>query len=203
VSGFFVALEGVDGVGKSTQVELLRARLAAAGRPVLVVREPGGTALGEAIRELLLARGEVPIGAEAQMLLFLASRLELWEERIEPALRRGEAVISDRFHLSTIVYQGIAGAIGESRAIAVCREVLGPRRPSLSIVITLPVARCRERLGAAWDRFESTPGFLERVAEGFAMTPGIPGDRIERVSGEGSAEEVAARVHEAVCRVDA
>jgi len=70
-------------------------------------------------------------------------------------------------------------------------------------VITLPVARCRERLGAAWDRFESAPGFLEKVGKGFATTLGIPGDRIERVSGEGSAEEVAARVHEAVLRVGA
>jgi dTMP kinase len=201
VSGAFVALEGVDGVGKSTQAELLRARLAAAGQGVQVVREPGGTALGEAVRELLLARREITIGAEAQMLLFLASRLELWEERIEPALRRGEVVISDRYHLSTIVYQGIAGALGESRAVAVCREVLGDRRPAISIVITLPIARCRERLGGEWDRFESAPGYLERVAEGFATTAGIPGDRIERVSGEGSAEEVADRVEEAVRRV--
>lgn len=201
MSGAFIALEGVDGVGKSTQVEILRARLAAAGRSVQVVREPGGTPLGEAIRELLLSREEVPIGAEAQMLLFLASRLELWEERIEPALRRGEVVISDRFHLSTIVYQGIAGALGEARAVAVCREVLADRRPAVIIVITLPVERCRERLGAAWDRFESAPGLLERVARGFETTAGLPGDRIERISGEGSAAEVAERVHEVVRRV--
>lgn len=201
MSGLFVALEGVDGVGKSTQAERLRARLAREGRTVLLVREPGGTALGEAVRDLLLARGEIAIGAEAQMLLFLASRLQLWEERIGPALGRGEIVISDRFHLSTIVYQGIAGALGESRAVAVCREVLGDRRPDLDIVITLPVERCRERLVGAGDRFESAPGLLERVAAGFAATSGIPGDRIVRVSGEGSPEQVAERVLEAVRRV--
>ncbi len=201
MSGLFIAIEGIDGAGKSTQAELLRARLEGTGRTVLSVREPGGTALGESVREVLLSRGEIPIGAEAQMLLFLASRLQLWEERIEPALHRGEAVVSDRYHLSTIVYQGIAGTLGEPRATAVCREVLGRRRPDLNVIIELALEHCRERLGEGGDRFESDSDLLARASVGFSKTRGIPGDRIVRVSGEGTAKVVAERVFEEVCRV--
>lgn len=198
--GTFVALEGVDGVGKTTQVDLLRAQLESCGRTVLTVREPGGTDLGESIRELLLRREDILIGAEAQMLLFLASRVELWEQRIAPAIESGSVVLSDRFHLSTVVYQGAAGTLGEERAIEICHAVLGDRRPDLNIILELPVDRTRKRIGADPDRFERPAGFLESVAEGFAETRGLPGDRIARVSAEGTPEAVAARVREEVVR---
>jgi len=201
VSGLFIAIEGIDGVGKSTQVERLAARFEQVGRTVLKVREPGGTTFGESVRDLLLRQEEIEIAPEAQMLLFLASRVELWRQEIAPALESGQVVISDRFHLSTIVYQGIAGALGEARVTAVCAEILGDRRPDLSLVLELPAAVARQRLGTELDRFERGPGFLELVASGFAVTKGIPGDRIERISAEGTPDEVEARLSKVVSDV--
>ena len=202
MKGTFLAIEGVDGVGKTTLIESLRLRYEAAGRVVVTVREPGGTTLGEEVRNLLLRREEIEIGAEAQMLLFLSSRVELWRQEIEPALRAGHVVLSDRFHLSTIVYQGIAGELGEARSIAVCQSVLGERRPDLNLVLELPLGVARTRLGSDRDRFEKEDAFLERVATGFATTCGVPGDVIARMSADGTPEEVAARAWQEVARVE-
>ena len=205
MSGFFLAVEGVDGVGKSTLLAGLRERFEAAGREVIVVREPGGTPLGEAVRNLLLRDAAIPIGAEAQMLLFLASRVQLWEEHIASTLAKGAVVLSDRFYLSTIVYQGIAGELGEARATEVCHTVLGDRRPDLHLILELSEAeaarRRAERADEEPDRFEEKQAFLEKVRAGFETTVGIPGDRIERLSAEGDRETVLERVWKVVERV--
>jgi len=201
VSGLFVSLEGVDGAGKSTLAHHLRRRFEEQGREVVLVREPGGTALGEAIRTLLLRREEVVIDPEAQMLLFLASRVQLLETVILPALDRGAVVLSDRFHLSTIVYQGIAGSLGEERSVRVCSAVLGERRPDLHLVLDLPLELARERRGKEVDRFERSEEFLARVVEGFRSTSGLPGDRIVRIPATGAPEEVARLAGEEVDRV--
>ncbi|MEE8142775.1 MAG: dTMP kinase [Planctomycetota bacterium] len=197
--GFFIAIEGVDGAGKSTQVALLAKRLRAGGRAAVMVREPGGTPLGEEVRSILLKKHEVPITVEAELLLFLASRVQLYEQCIRPALEGGSVVISDRYYLSTLVYQGIAGGLGEARAAELCERVLGARRPHLHLVLEVPLEDCRRRLGAGEDRFEGRPGFLERVHDGFTRVQGLPGDGIVRVSGEGSSPEVAERIYEEVC----
>ena len=169
---------------------------------MLTVREPGGTALGEEVRNLLLRREEVEIGAEAQMLLFLSSRVELLRQKIGPALEAGSVVLSDRFHLSTVVYQGIAGELGEARSIAVCQTVLGDRRPDLNLVLDLPMEAARTRIGKDRDRFEKEDAFLERVATGFATTRGVPGDKIVRITAEGTPLEVAERAWAEVSHVD-
>ncbi|MFQ5653798.1 MAG: dTMP kinase [Planctomycetota bacterium] len=194
MKAIFVAIEGVDGAGKSTQVELLRRRVSRRGGNPLVVREPGGTALGEAVRGILLDRGEIPISTEAELLLFLASRVQLHEEVIAPAVAEGRFVLSDRYHLSTVVYQGIAGDLGERRAVEICHRVLGERRPDLHLVIDTPLDDCLRRLAGRTDRFEGSPERLSRAHAGFRETSGLPGDRIERVDGRGAPEEVAARV---------
>ncbi len=191
----FIAIEGIDGVGKSTQVRLLAERLEAEGRSTLTVREPGGTELGEQVRRILL-ESSTPLEVEAELLLFMASRVQLYEERIGPALRDGRVVISDRFHLSSIVYQGIARGLGEQRAGQIVWGVLGDRRPSINVVLTLPLADCVARLGGEGDRFESQPEVLEGVWHGFQESEGLPGDRIVRIDGAGPPEEVAARVYE-------
>lgn len=196
--GRFIAIEGIDGCGKSTQLAALKKRLEDAGETVVTVREPGGTALGEAVRDILLGDPRVAIGAEAQMLLFLASRVELLEQVISPALAGGSVVLSDRFHLSTVVYQGYAGEVGESRAADLCSAVLGDRRPDLNLVLELSASECKERLGAAPDRFEIDPEFQERVAEGFARTTGIAGDRIIRIDGSGEPEQIGERLWQEV-----
>ncbi len=198
MTGRFFALEGVDGAGKSTQAALLAESPGREGRDSLVVREPGGTRLGEAIRGLLLDRGDLPIGPESELLLFLASRVQLYEERIAPALAAGRIVISDRYHLSTIVYQGIGRRLGETRVAALCAQVLGRRVPDLHIVIDLPLETCLERMPGKRDRIESERALLVRVAEGFRTTSGAPGDRIVRIDGRGDAAAVAARIRKAV-----
>ncbi len=200
----FIAFEGVDGVGKSTQVARLTEALQRRGRTVITVREPGGTSLGEAVREILLNAREIELRAESEALLFLASRVQLFETVIRPALEAGSTVISDRFHLSTLIYQGIAGQLGDAHVRSLLRGVLGERRPDLNIIVRAPLDVCRERLSGSLDRFESRDGFLERVHEGFERLAareilGLPGDRIESVDASRSIEAIAVDVESLVC----
>lgn len=190
----FIAIEGVDGAGKSTQVERLAARWRAHGRDPLVVREPGGTALGEEVRRLLLHRTEIELHPETETLLFLASRVQLYEERIRPALAAGRPVISDRYHLSTLVYQAWAGAGDRTRITNLLEVALAGRRPQRVVVLDLPAELTSQRLSGARDRFEERPGFLARVAAAFRDCPGLPGDDVRRIDGVGDVEEVAERL---------
>lgn len=196
----FIALEGPDGCGKSTQVERLAQSLRDRGEQVVTVREPGSTSLGERVREILLD-GDEPLGAGAEALLFLASRSQLLVEVIEPALAEGKWVIADRFHISTVVYQGIAGELGEERAIELCYAVIGDRRPELNIVIEISAEDLQHRIdkrSASGDRFESRPGIHEKTTSAFREVKGIPGDRIVRIDGSGSADDVAALIEQEV-----
>lgn len=201
MKSIFVALEGVDGVGKSTQVRALETHLSTGGHEVVVVREPGGTPLGEELRRLLLAETDLDMTAESEALLFLASRVQLVEDVIRPTLDRGGSVIADRFHVSTLVYQGVAGALGLERASELVSTVLGDRRPQLNIVLDLPLEQCLARVGDEEDRFEGRPDFLRKVHRAFADPPALVGDRLVRVSAEGDAATVASRVAKEVDRV--
>ena len=196
----FIALEGPDGCGKSTQVDRLAQSLRDRGEQVVTVREPGSTSLGERVREILLD-GDEPLGAEAEALLFLASRSQLLVEVIEPALAEGKWVIADRFHISTVVYQGIAGELGEERATELCHAVIRERRPALNIVIEISAEDLQHRIDkrtASADRFESRPGIHEKTTSAFREVKGIPGDRIVRIDGSGSADDVAALIEQEV-----
>src|SRR5258708_5597376 len=107
----FFSFDGVDGVGKSTQIDLFSQWLRQLGHDVVTCRDPGGTELGEAVRELLLQRHDLNIGRMAEMLLYMASRAQLVEQVIQPALAAGKTVVSDRFLLANVVYQGHAGGL--------------------------------------------------------------------------------------------
>ena len=148
MAGLFITFEGPDGSGKSTQVERLAAALAA--RRPLVVREPGGTELGERIRDLLLHRPH-PMSAEAEMYLFMAARAELLETLVKPALAAGRVVIDDRYHDSTVAYQG------GGRGVDVPWPASFPR-PDLTILLALPpehgIGRL-ERSGKSLDRLDA------------------------------------------------
>jgi dTMP kinase len=148
MAGVFITFEGPDGSGKTTQVERLAAALA--DRDPLVVREPGGTELGERIRDLLLHRPE-GMSAEAEMYLFMAARAELLETRIKPALAEGRIVIDDRYHDSTIAYQG------GGRGVDVAWPTHFPK-PDLTILLALPpeagIGRL-ERSGKSLDRLDA------------------------------------------------
>jgi dTMP kinase len=148
----FVTFEGLDGSGKSTQAQLLAAALAADGREVVATREPGGTELGERVRELLLAEGEVSPWAEAA--LFAAARAQLVEEVIAPALERGADVISDRYLDSSLAYQGIARGLGLERVLELNLSAVHGLLPDRTFLLLVDPQESARRVGDEGDRIE-------------------------------------------------
>ena len=165
-SALFLTVEGVEGGGKSTLAQRLGARLRREGRRVTLTREPGGTAAGRVIRQLLL-HTEGPLAPETELALFFAARAQNIAEVIRPALLRGEVVISDRFTDSTIAYQGGGRGLPVEQILAVDQAVTGGFRPHLTLVLDLPVATGFSRLKGT-DRIEQeAERFHHRVREGF------------------------------------
>ncbi len=166
--GLFVALEGPDGSGKTTQAARLATWLASIGREVVACREPGGTLLGERLRSILLDRSELTIGMRAEMLLFMSSRAQLVEEVIRPALGRGAVVVVDRFLLSTVVYQGYAGGLDVDQLWQVGLAATAGLLPDLTLLIDVPPEVARARIGPGRDRIEDRgEDSRVRVREGF------------------------------------
>lgn len=162
----FVTFEGIDGSGKSTQAELLRARLEADGFDVVVTREPGGTELGERIRDLVLHGGHVSPWAEA--LLYAASRAQHVDEVIRPALERGTWVVCDRYVDSSVAYQGVGRELGLERVLDLNLAAVGGLMPDRTFLLELDVAASSGRLQGDHDRLEREPGdFHTRVADGY------------------------------------
>lgn len=190
----FVSFEGPDGVGKSTQIRLLAEHLERGGQEVVSCREPGGTALGEAVRRLVLDQGGLPVAPRAEALLFAASRAELLEEVIEPALARGAWVLSDRFADSSVAYQGAARGLGLEAIRELQRFATAGRSPERTVLLVGP-----ERRDAAPDRIESEDDeFHAAVARAFEEIAAAEPDRVRRVDARGDPETVALRVREAL-----
>jgi dTMP kinase len=169
--GALIVFEGAEGAGKSTQLRLVSEWLTARGFEVVAVREPGGTILGDQIRRLLLDPAS-DISARAEALLFMASRAQLVEREIRPALASGATVLVDRFFLSTYAYQGAGRGLPEEDLRLANRMATGGLVPDLTLLITIPVeaglARASERAGGEHDRMErSELAFHERVAGAF------------------------------------
>ena len=172
--GFFLVLDGPDGGGKTTQAARLAEWLRGCGLDVVTCRDPGATELGHRLRAILMDRDTVPISMRAEMLLFLASRAQMVEEIIRPALESGHVVICDRFLLSTIVYQGYAGGLDPAEVATVGRSAAGGLLPDLTIVLDVPPETARQRVGSSRDRIEDRPpDYQERVRAGYleAATP--------------------------------
>ncbi|WP_236254387.1 dTMP kinase [Mucisphaera calidilacus] len=147
LSGRFLVFDGPDGSGKSTQITKLVAAAEASGLEVVTVREPGGTYVGEQVRELLLdPKNHDAIDITAEMLLFMASRAQLLAERIRPAIRRGALVIADRFISSTLAYQGTAGGLRTEDIIAVGRVAVGRSWPDLVLVFDVDETTAAQRM---------------------------------------------------------
>lgn len=164
--GRLLVLEGVEGAGKSSQIDFVRDCLAAAGRNVHVTREPGGTPTAEAIREVLLADHGEPMPAMTELLLIFAARAAHCRQLIEPALARGEWVICDRFVDASYAYQGAARGLGTAAVASLEALVLGDFRPDRVLLFDLPVAEglARARGRGHGNRFdEETRKFHERV----------------------------------------
>ncbi len=170
--GMFISFEGSEGAGKSTQIRLLEEYLLAQGRIVRVVREPGGTSLGEDVRQILKhAAYGASLGAEAELLLFAASRAQLVREVVSPALDQGQMVLSDRFTDSSVVYQGWGRELSVDFIEVLNRFATRGTVPDLTVLLDLPVEegllRARQRGGKA-DRMESMENaFYERVRAGY------------------------------------
>ena len=153
LAGRFLVLDGPDGGGKSTQLEMLADQLRASGLEVLSVREPGGTAIGEKIRGILLDRRHDDMAVICEMLLYMASRAQLVAQRIVPALAAGQCVLADRFVWSTIAYQGAAGADVEAiRQVA--QVAVAGAWPDLTVILDLPAEAGLARLKRDKDRLE-------------------------------------------------
>jgi dTMP kinase len=196
----FVTFEGIDGAGKSTQVELLKDFLEARGRTVVVSREPGGTAVGEHIRELLLDGCDIAPGTEAS--LFAAARGELVEAVIGPALARGADVIVDRYIDSSLAYQGIARGVDFELLYAWNLHMVQGLLPDRTYLLGLPAEDATLRLERPSDRLErESVVFRRRVEEGYRELALRFPERILELDASASREEIAGLVRADVSRL--
>jgi len=201
--GALVVLDGPDGCGKSTQAKRLVASLRRDGRRVRHLREPGGTRLGEALREILLDRRGAPRGPRAEALLYAAARAEIALERIAPALRRGETVVCERFSSSTIVYQGSAAGLETESIAAVDAFARDGVEPTLTVVLDVrpEIGLDRARSARPLDRIESRPlAYHRRVRRGFLDWARAAGKRAVVVDASRDPDAVARDVREEVLR---
>lgn len=167
--GFFVVLEGPDGSGKSTQANLLADWLRHRGRTVVSCRDPGGTGLGDLLRNVLLNRHDLVCGLRAEMLLYMASRAQMVQEVIQPALAANQTVVCDRFLLSNVVYQGYAGGLLPEEIWEVGRVATAGVTPDLTLVLDLPYEVGSNRIqNRVRDRIESrAKDYHDRVRQGY------------------------------------
>jgi dTMP kinase len=194
----FVTFEGLDGSGKSTQAELLRARLEAGGAEVVLTREPGGTELGERIRELVLHGDDVAPWAEA--LLYAASRAQHVSEVIRPALERGASVVCDRYVDSSVAYQGVGRGLGLERVLELNLDAVGGLLPDRTFLLALDPTQVIARLAEQQpDRLEREgDDFHARVAGGYRELAERFPDRIVLLDGTLPPDELAEEVHGAL-----
>jgi dTMP kinase len=164
----FLAFDGIDGSGKTTQAELLAQWLRAQDYDVVCCRDPGSTAVGEAVRKIVLEPGPAPLSLPAEMLLYMAARAQLVAEVVRPALAAGKCVISDRFLLANVVYQGHAGGLDPEVLWQIGMLACGGLMPGVTIVLDLPVEAAVARIRRPLDRMEQRGrAFAQAVRDGF------------------------------------
>ena len=191
----FVTFEGLDGSGKTTQVDLLRQHLAQNGREVVATREPGGTELGERVRDLLLQGGEVSPWAEAA--LFAAARAELVAQVIGPALERGADVICDRYLDSSLAYQGIARGLGVDQVLALNVNAIRGILPDRTFLLMLDPDEAARRQEEAPDRIEREgESFQDAVRAAYAELAAIFPGRVVALDASRPPEEIAKEVRD-------
>jgi dTMP kinase len=197
--GLFITFEGLDGCGKSTQMELLAETLRERGYVVLLTREPGGTPLGEAVRDLLLDPRYHGMSARAEALLYAAARAHLVEQVIRPALQDGQVVLCDRYLDSSLAYQGYGRSLGTDDIVTLNVWATECLFPDLTLLLDLDDSLRSTRLAAVPDRLEAEDDeFHWRVAEGYRLLANLHPHRIRKIDADGTEAEVQARVRAAI-----
>jgi dTMP kinase len=200
MKGPFISFEGTEGSGKSTQIALLAGRLRKMGRSVRILREPGGTPIGEEIRHTLKhSTVNAAMTAETELLLMNASRAQLVREIIRPALSAGEVVLCDRYYDSTIAYQGFGRGLDLKMVRQIVELAVGQTRPDLTLVLLVPLALSEKRRAQRKavtpqlrDRIEEADaGFFKRVADGYAAIVSEEPERVRQVDAAGTVEEIS------------
>jgi dTMP kinase len=167
-SGKFIVLDGPDGVGKTTQAKLLTQWLQMEGVPTSSFRDPGDTVIGEKIRQILLSPEHIAMSTRAEVLLYMAARAQLWQEKVVPVLRDKECVVLDRWVSSTCAYQGHAGGFGMHNVIKLAADCLARLWPDLTIILDADPKACAARMPRKLDRIEAKPReYHQKVREGF------------------------------------
>lgn len=199
MKGVFITFEGIDGCGKSTQTSMCRTWLEELGRTVLLVREPGGTKIGERIRELLLDKKNSSMAPMTELFLFEAARAQIVEEVIKPALSEGKFVICDRFFDSSYAYQGCARGLGPEMVSRLNMDATGGLAPDITFFLDISVEGAIKRRnvrGEEKDRIESAgDAFQEKVRQGFIRAASEDG-RIVTVDASLSPDEIFAQIRE-------
>lgn len=168
LKGKFIVLDGPDGCGKSTQAELLIQWLQEQGVSTSRFRDPGDTAIGEKIRDILLSPDHSAMSTRTELLLYMAARSQLWNERIAPTLQNDQCVILDRWLSSTCAYQGYAGGFGMDKVIKIATDCLERVWPDLTIILDVDLKTASKRMNRELDRMEAKgDGYHQKVREGF------------------------------------
>lgn len=208
-AGRFITIEGVEGAGKSTCMQLVAELITGHGIRLLQTREPGGTPLGEELRNLLLSHRHTGMSDDAELLLMFAARSEHLRQRIEPALAEGQWVLCDRFTDATYAYQGAGRGVPIDRISVLEQWVQGKRRPDLTILMDIPVEMGLERAGkrSEPDRFESEDlAFFERVRRGYLEIAAREPNRVRVVDASQDLAAVQRDIHrlieDFICETD-
>ena len=195
--GCFITVEGTEGVGKSSNIAFIQATLQQAGIEVVVTREPGGTKLGEEVRELLLDHRHSGMSSDAELLLMFAARAQHIEQVIKPALAKGQWVLCDRFTDATYAYQGGGRGISNERIAALETWVQGSLRPDITVLLDLPVEIGLARAGArgAADRFEKEQqAFFEQVRNAYLAQAKKAPERYRIIDASRTLDEVQQQI---------
>ena len=194
-AGRFIVLDGIDGAGKSSQIQPLVRWLEAGGRTVTTCRDPGSTPAGDAIRAILLDRHEIHLAPTSEMLLYMAARAQLVAEVIRPALARGEWVVSDRYLLANIVYQGHAGGLDPDVVRRVGAVATGGLEPDCVLVLDVDLATAARRLDRPLDKLENRGDeFRARLRAGYLAEAARDPERIAVIDAAAEPEVVAGRL---------